>query len=336
MDLVRATCGRRTIVTRDAIENAIASVAATGGSTNGVLHLLAIAHEFGIPLDIDEFDAHRRPDADRGRPEAGRPLHRRRPVRRGRHRRSSCASCSSATCIARRRANVDGRTIAEIAAAAVETPGQRWSADRPADQADRRPGDPARLARARGLRRQARRPRARHHPRAGARLRLGDGLLRGGQARSGSSPATSSSSATRARSAGPGCRRCSSVTGGARGRGPGRVGGAAHRRPVLRRHPRPDDRPRRARGGPRRADRPRRGGRRDRHRRRRAAAGPRGRRRASSPRGAARWPPPAPRYTGGVMAKYAALVSSASEGAVTTGRGLARERSRRSEPEPGR
>ena len=40
-----------------AIENAIASVAATGGSTNGVLHLLAIAHEFGIPLTIDEFDA---------------------------------------------------------------------------------------------------------------------------------------------------------------------------------------------------------------------------------------------------------------------------------------
>src|SRR4029453_9563067 len=43
------------LVTRDALENGIASVAATGGSTNGVLHLLAIAHEFGIPLDIDEF-----------------------------------------------------------------------------------------------------------------------------------------------------------------------------------------------------------------------------------------------------------------------------------------
>jgi hypothetical protein len=42
-------------VTRKSIENAIACVAATGGSTNGVLHLLAIAHEYGIPLDIDEF-----------------------------------------------------------------------------------------------------------------------------------------------------------------------------------------------------------------------------------------------------------------------------------------
>ena len=43
-------------MTRDAIENAIASVAATGGSTNAVLHLLAIAHEAGIPFNIDDFD----------------------------------------------------------------------------------------------------------------------------------------------------------------------------------------------------------------------------------------------------------------------------------------
>jgi len=41
-----------------------------------------------------------------------------------------------------------------------------------------------------------------------------------------------------------------------------------------------------------------------------------------------RWSPPVPRYPGGVMAKYAALVSSASEGATTTGRGLAAARSR--------
>ena len=45
------------IVTREAIENAIASVAATGGSTNGVLHLLAIAREIGIDISIDDFDA---------------------------------------------------------------------------------------------------------------------------------------------------------------------------------------------------------------------------------------------------------------------------------------
>src|SRR5213083_6290 len=55
MHLVRHDVRPSAIVTRPAIENAIASVAATGGSTNAVLHLLAIAHEFGIPLDIDEF-----------------------------------------------------------------------------------------------------------------------------------------------------------------------------------------------------------------------------------------------------------------------------------------
>ena len=57
MDLVRRDVRPSSIVTRQALENGIASVAATGGSTNGVLHLLAIAHEFGIPLDIDEFGA---------------------------------------------------------------------------------------------------------------------------------------------------------------------------------------------------------------------------------------------------------------------------------------
>ena len=55
MDLVRRDARPSTFVTREALENGIASVAATGGSTNGVLHLLAIAHEFGLHLDIDEF-----------------------------------------------------------------------------------------------------------------------------------------------------------------------------------------------------------------------------------------------------------------------------------------
>ncbi|MEX0789745.1 MAG: dihydroxy-acid dehydratase, partial [Actinomycetota bacterium] len=44
------------IVTKKALENAITVVMATGGSTNAVLHLLAIAHEAGLELDIDEFD----------------------------------------------------------------------------------------------------------------------------------------------------------------------------------------------------------------------------------------------------------------------------------------
>jgi dihydroxy-acid dehydratase len=44
------------IVTRDSLENAIACVCASGGSTNGVLHLLAVAREAGIDLDIDDFE----------------------------------------------------------------------------------------------------------------------------------------------------------------------------------------------------------------------------------------------------------------------------------------
>jgi dihydroxy-acid dehydratase len=56
MDLVRRTLRPRDIMTRPAFENAIASVAATGGSTNAVLHLLAIAREAGVDLTIAEFD----------------------------------------------------------------------------------------------------------------------------------------------------------------------------------------------------------------------------------------------------------------------------------------
>ena len=56
MDLLRRGLRPRQILTRNAFENAIASVAATGGSTNAVLHLLAIARESGVPLDVDDFD----------------------------------------------------------------------------------------------------------------------------------------------------------------------------------------------------------------------------------------------------------------------------------------
>jgi dihydroxy-acid dehydratase len=57
MDVLRA--GRRPseVMSKDALENAIAAVATSGGSTNGVLHLLAVARELGVPLRIDEFDA---------------------------------------------------------------------------------------------------------------------------------------------------------------------------------------------------------------------------------------------------------------------------------------
>jgi dihydroxy-acid dehydratase len=56
MDVLRHGLRPSQIVTRQSIENAIAAIACSGGSTNGVLHLLAIAKEMGIELHIDDFD----------------------------------------------------------------------------------------------------------------------------------------------------------------------------------------------------------------------------------------------------------------------------------------
>jgi len=123
MDLVRADTRPSSIVTRDALENGIASVAATGGSTNGVLHLLAIAHEFGIALDIDEFGvvADRTPVVADMKPG-------------GRFSASEMYDAGGVALVMREllkkgllhgdEVTVDGRTIGEIAASVVETPGQ--------------------------------------------------------------------------------------------------------------------------------------------------------------------------------------------------------------------
>jgi len=56
MDLLRSGVTPRRIATRAAFENAIAAAAGTGGSTNSVLHLLALAHEAGVPLTLDDFE----------------------------------------------------------------------------------------------------------------------------------------------------------------------------------------------------------------------------------------------------------------------------------------
>ncbi|MBK9948944.1 MAG: dihydroxy-acid dehydratase [Nitrospira sp.] len=56
MELVKQDLRPRQLITRKSLENAIAAVATTGGSTNAVLHLLAIARESGIKLSIDDFD----------------------------------------------------------------------------------------------------------------------------------------------------------------------------------------------------------------------------------------------------------------------------------------
>ena len=149
MTLVRHDIRPSHIVTRKAIENAIASVAATGGSTNGVLHLLAIAHEFGIPLEIDEFGeiADRTPIVADMRPG-------------GRYTAADMYDAGGIALVMREllkrdllhgdEKNVDGRTIAKIAAGGRRDRGPEGRrADRDADQGDGRPHDPARLAGAR-------------------------------------------------------------------------------------------------------------------------------------------------------------------------------------------
>jgi dihydroxy-acid dehydratase len=123
MDLLRDDVRPRQIVTRPALENGIAAVAATGGSTNGVLHLLAMAHEFGIALDIDEFGA----IADRTPVVADM-----RPG--GRFTASHMFDAGGVALVMREllkrdllhgdERTVDGRTIAEVAASAIAAPGQ--------------------------------------------------------------------------------------------------------------------------------------------------------------------------------------------------------------------
>ncbi len=57
MDVLRRGQRPSEVITKPALENAIAAVATSGGSTNGVLHLMAVAREMGVPLELDEFEA---------------------------------------------------------------------------------------------------------------------------------------------------------------------------------------------------------------------------------------------------------------------------------------
>ncbi|HEX6484556.1 MAG TPA: dihydroxy-acid dehydratase [Ktedonobacteraceae bacterium] len=123
MDLLRRGVTPRDILTRQAFENAIAGVAASGGSTNAVLHLLAMAREAGVPLTIDDFDiiSRRTPmladlkpggrymavDLDRA---GGVPLLAQRLVSGG--------------LVDGQQVTPSGKTLDEEASVAVETPGQ--------------------------------------------------------------------------------------------------------------------------------------------------------------------------------------------------------------------
>ncbi len=123
MDAVRANRRPSQIITRKALENAIASVAASGGSTNAVLHLLAIAKEMGIELNIDDFDA----------------ISARTPyicslTPAGKYVAADYQAAGGSRLLAKRMIDaghadgsvltISGKTLAEEAASAKETPGQ--------------------------------------------------------------------------------------------------------------------------------------------------------------------------------------------------------------------
>jgi dihydroxy-acid dehydratase len=123
MDAVRSNLRPRDICTRKAFDNAIAGVAATAGSTNAVLHLLAMAREAELPLSIDDFDG----------------ISARTPVfcdikPAGRFMAADVDKAGGIAVIAKRLLDgklvdgsaktITGRTLAEEAAEAHETPGQ--------------------------------------------------------------------------------------------------------------------------------------------------------------------------------------------------------------------
>ncbi|HEY8774827.1 MAG TPA: dihydroxy-acid dehydratase [Gaiellaceae bacterium] len=123
LDLVRRDVRPSQIISLEAIENAAASVVATGGSTNGVLHLLAIAREFGLEFTIDDFDriAQRTPVLADMKPW-------------GRFHATDVYRAGGIGLVARELEKgglvhgelltVDGRTLGQVAAAVVEKPGQ--------------------------------------------------------------------------------------------------------------------------------------------------------------------------------------------------------------------
>ena len=123
MDAVRANRRPSQIITRKSLENTIASVAASGGSTNAVLHLIAIARELGIPLNVDDFDQ----------------ISKRTPficdlTPSGKYVASDYQAAGGSRVLARRLIDaghadgstltISGRTLSEEATLANETPGQ--------------------------------------------------------------------------------------------------------------------------------------------------------------------------------------------------------------------
>ena len=249
MDVLRRGQRPSDIITKPALENAIAAVATSGGSTNGVLHLLAVAREIGVPLEIDEFEADLRAHAAALRPAARRAVRRHRALRSGRR-------AARARAPARRRhperRRADGHRADDRRA-------RRRGAARPTASAScARSSDPLK-------------------PTGGFAILRGnvapDGCvvkLSGHERRKHVGPARVFDGEEAAMAAvlaheiqagdvvvirgegpagGPGMREMLAVTARDRRRGPRRGGRADHRRALLRRNARLHGRPRRARGG---------------------------------------------------------------------------------------
>ena len=124
MDLLKSDLRPRRIITRKSLENAIAAVATTGGSTNAVLHLLALAREAGLRLTMDDFDKINRKVPLLADLKPG-----------GRFMSADLYAAGGTTLVARRlldagilhadQPTVTGRTIGDEAKQAQETPGQQ-------------------------------------------------------------------------------------------------------------------------------------------------------------------------------------------------------------------
>jgi len=124
MELLRKDLRPRQIITRKALENAIAAVVTTGGSTNAVLHLLAVAREAGVRLTIDDFDKINRKVPLLADLKPG-----------GRFMAADLYAAGGTTLVAKRLLDagllhagqlaVTGRTIGEEARQASEAPGQQ-------------------------------------------------------------------------------------------------------------------------------------------------------------------------------------------------------------------
>jgi dihydroxy-acid dehydratase len=123
MDVLKRDLRPKKIITRKSLENAIAAVATTGGSTNAVLHLLAIAREAGVRLSIDDFDKINRKVPLLADLKPG-----------GRFMAADLFAAGGTTLVAKRlldagilhadQPTVSGRTIGKEASEAKETPGQ--------------------------------------------------------------------------------------------------------------------------------------------------------------------------------------------------------------------